>query len=370
MTHPETPSSDAQPAAPDAESLRTIAPELGTVAHEVVNAVSARLSDELIVQSRTWNRDGRLVDTARSIAFALLRTGISTDESVALMLGSLLGSDTGAEEQQRAEISDIVDALLNNSEPGADQSDTPFTFAPGSDNPTSIAAITERATAEPAVLAAWRAERRPMIDAPWPPPRDVYVIETANDADPVQLTADFQEALAIAGNSLPLVEVRRVDAIPNEYQRRIVNDGDLVWTRQPRVELQVADVYDEVLDDVGVFRSGRAVIPPDDRNRLTAYLLAASVVIDTADWIDDVIDPNVGAVVPTSIRTDGTWVWSDATTYYLSEHGIAPAPPLLAHIQAAQSSPSPLDSDTMRRAANVIYAFSSTDTRENLTETA
>ena len=38
--------------------------------------------------------------------------------------------------------------------------------------------------------------------------------------------------------------------------------------------------------------------------------------------------------VPTIIRTDGTWIWTDSTAYYLREYGLQPDADLLAHIRA------------------------------------
>ena len=55
----------------------------------------------------------------------------------------------------------------------------------------------------------------------------------------------------------------------------------------------------------------------------------------TTARLDDVWDTSAGSVVPMSFRTDGTWVWSDASTYYLQAHGLLPDPAMIEHIRAA-----------------------------------
>ncbi|MFD0540822.1 hypothetical protein ACFQY7_50440 [Actinomadura luteofluorescens] len=42
--------------------------------------------------------------------------------------------------------------------------------------------------------------------------------------------------------------------------------------------------------------------------------------------------------MPLTFHTDGTWVWSGAVAYYLTEHGVPPEPDLVAHIRAAGSA--------------------------------
>ena len=54
------------------------------------------------------------------------------------------------------------------------------------------------------------------------------------------------------------------------------------------------------------------------------YLLSGSPLMVAESAATDVFDADRGSVVPLHLRTDGTWIWSEATAYYAAEHGIAP----------------------------------------------
>jgi hypothetical protein len=70
--------------------------------------------------------------------------------------------------------------------------------------------------------------------------------------------------------------------------------------------------------------------------RLVAdYLDAGQPLLTTTGAMDDVVDPARRNVVPMGFRTDGTWIWTDSTTYYLRQHDLAPDAELLGHIRAA-----------------------------------
>jgi hypothetical protein len=72
--------------------------------------------------------------------------------------------------------------------------------------------------------------------------------------------------------------------------------------------------------------------------------------VPTAGHLDDVVDASRGNCVPTSFRTDGTWVWSDASTYYLEAHQLLPDPELVTHIRAANYAPPVIDDASRHRA--------------------
>ena len=96
---------------------------------------------------------------------------------------------------------------------------------------------------------------------------------------------------------------------------------------------------------------------PVDRARLLAYLRGGRRVLTTTAGMNDVLDPAAGAVVPTSLRTDGEWIWTDTVEYYLSRYGLAPDAQLTAHIEArlrrGQTVPG-TDQDTAIRAAGFL----------------
>jgi hypothetical protein len=61
--------------------------------------------------------------------------------------------------------------------------------------------------------------------------------------------------------------------------------------------------------------------------------------------------------MPSSFRTDGEWIWTDAVEYYLRQYGLAPDARLAARIaaQLARGVAQPdTDAETAERAADVL----------------
>src|SRR5262249_25897212 len=120
---------------------------------------------------------------------------------------------------------------------------------------------------------------------------------------------------------------------PPAYQQFARSGGDIAYLREPRPEIQLAPVYDEADE------TGPRVPPdhprPDGRERVLVlhYPNRRGLLMETTSQIEDILDPHAGQVVPISFRTDGYWVWSDATWFYLNQHYLAPAGPFLEHIR-------------------------------------
>lgn len=94
----------------------------------------------------------------------------------------------------------------------------------------------------------------------------------------------------------------------------------------------------------------------EERQRVAAYLRAGAPILTTTALQPDLIDPARGRVVGASFRTDGTWVWSDALTYYTRTYGLAPEDDFYAHIRACHyACPTPGDA-AQDEALNVLYA--------------
>ena len=94
----------------------------------------------------------------------------------------------------------------------------------------------------------------------------------------------------------------------------------------------------------------------EERQRVAAYLRAGTAILMTTALQPDLIDPARGRVVGASFRTDGTWVWSDALSYYAGAYGLAPEDEFYAHIRArGYACPIPGDA-AQDDALNVLYA--------------
>jgi hypothetical protein len=63
-----------------------------------------------------------------------------------------------------------------------------------------------------------------------------------------------------------------------------------------------------------------------------------------------VLDPSQLYCVPMSFRTDGKWIWNEASAYYADEHQLAPDAGLLEHLRATGYSPPPITGVDLYRA--------------------
>jgi hypothetical protein len=91
-----------------------------------------------------------------------------------------------------------------------------------------------------------------------------------------------------------------------------------------------------------------------ERDRVRAYLAGGTPVRITTELTDDTIDPTAGTVVPTNLRTDGDWVWTDAIGYYLDRYRLAPDSHLLTHIRRRGYRPAEVDVVARHRALAAV----------------
>jgi hypothetical protein len=97
--------------------------------------------------------------------------------------------------------------------------------------------------------------------------------------------------------------------------------------------LRMAAVFDAV-DEAGrpyFSADRRRVLDPGERSALAGYLDSAPMVVRASGFEVDPLDPDAGRVVPLGYRTDGVWVWQEASAYYLRTRGVAPDDALVAH---------------------------------------
>ncbi|MBB5856303.1 hypothetical protein ACFQ05_25855 [Amycolatopsis umgeniensis] len=119
-------------------------------------------------------------------------------------------------------------------------------------------------------------------------------------------------------------------------------------------EFTLARVFDLVDPATGPgFAPGHPLVEDEEERRaLVAYLAAGAPVLVTPMMMDDVVDPARTAVVPADFRTDGEWIWTDAVTYYLEHHRLAPEPGLLNRIRGRVADRVP--PEVVRRAAGFV----------------
>jgi len=99
---------------------------------------------------------------------------------------------------------------------------------------------------------------------------------------------------------------------------------------------RLARVFDFATPQTGPgFESGHRVITNvAEREWMLEFLRTGTAVLVSTARMKDVLNPHAGPVVPGNFRTDGTWIWTDAVTYYLEQHSLAPDEELARYIMA------------------------------------
>jgi hypothetical protein len=321
--------------------------------HGLLLRLAGHLPDELLCTARGWLAAGRTDELSRALAFAVLATRPPMTGPDVLTLAALLIEEGGDPATLSAvpvsEPDAVVPWAFTGPDPAADQDGVP----PAAD-PVDAAAVDFAAGVE-GVRGVWRAWRLPVLPTPWPPPRRVYVVETGPVADATSVGARLQVALAAAGEASPQVEVYGTGAALPVYQRLARAEGALVWAAEPAGPVRIARVFDAVDPERGPsFAAEHPVVTDEDEFRLLLERLDTGVpLLTTTALAEDVVEPARGPVVPLSFRTDGAWIWTEATTYYLQRYGLTPDPELHAHLLATPAAPEP-DGVALHRAAEAL----------------
>ncbi|MBB4905784.1 hypothetical protein [Actinophytocola algeriensis] len=176
----------------------------------------------------------------------------------------------------------------------------------------------------------------------WATTRDgsdrVYLVQATEDTDDTDLpsvAAAGQKALARLEDT-PKVEVFGPDTELPDYHERALLAATLLWSATPGTPVHVARAF----DGAGVRGPWFApdhelVVDPAERGRLLEFLAGGEVVLAANGRLTDVLSGAAGAV-PAGLRSDGTWVWSDASGYYLDRYQLAPDPELAVHAMATE----------------------------------
>ena len=331
--------------------------------HGLLLRLAGKAPDPLLMQCRAWLADGRVDELVRSVAFLARSQRVALVEDDFQLLGTLL-ADRGRDAWTLPGV-DIVQfdpppPFVFAANPAGTVTRSTADTAPADDvDRAAVAAVQEAA----GVRGLWRAWRSTVDDAPWPPPRKVYAVEAEPGVDVVALTARLQWRLSAAGEIEPQVETFPTGAELPAYQALAVSYGALLWASTPAQDVQIAFIFDDVDLETGPrFDDAHERIDDAEEARLVAdYLNAGEVLLLTTAMMDDVVDPSRRDVVPMNFRTDGRWVWTDCTTYYLEQHGLAPDLDLLAHIRASGYRVPPVDGVAAHRAIAALQSYESTE---------
>jgi hypothetical protein len=303
--------------------------------HRMLLRLAGSLPDSSLTRARTLLADGECRALAVELTADLLWQAIPLSEADEDCLAELLEAN-GLD-------SSPLDALPTASEWAPPLYDFTAAFPSESGDHTARDALDRTAediARTPGVRGLWRSWRNPIIGDS--PPCRVFVAETDEEADPVLLTGRLQRGLAAAGEAEPQVEVYTTGERLPPYQELARSRGTLLWSLAAGPFL-MAPVFDE---DGSMARFDDL----DEAGKVAAYLRAGELLLSTPERLVDALAPVRGMVVPANIRTDGTWVWADAVTYYLEEYGLEPVPGLLAHIRSAHYTSPAVDGATRHRA--------------------
>ncbi len=308
----------------------------------------------------------RLAGRVPDDGLAIMRTCVADgeDEEAVDMLAAVL---TTGRLPLTADEADVARAVLTECEldPAlADQAppldrlpDPPYRFeAPPDGDPDAELVDAAVTAAEPVggLGGLWRVQRssaRATVG--------VWLAEADPSADVVELIAEMQQALAEAGEIPPRLEVFAEGAELTPYHQAALAEATLVWTPPDMAEPQLARVFDGADPQTGPFFAPDhpRIAEGAERDRLLAYLRGTGLLLASMGYLQDILDPGDDAgVVPIGFRCDGEWIWTDAVTYYLDRHGIAPDPQLRAHVLAAGEPPVGLSRVAAHRAMEILTA--------------
>lgn len=190
-------------------------------------------------------------------------------------------------------------------------------------------------------------------------PVPVYLAHWAGDGSlaPVE---QLRGAARVGGSRDAGVEVVTEPDRMTALQREIRAQGDILWTRERDSGMRLAPVFDGV-DDAGTpyFDPRRPLLTDlGERTRVLEYMRGAAVLLATSDTAGDVLNPECDAKVPMNVRTDGVWIWADASEYYLEQHWISPEEEFLTYIHSMNGQPAPLEPEVVDRALDSLIGRS------------
>lgn len=170
---------------------------------------------------------------------------------------------------------------------------------------------------------------------------DLHLVELVPGADAGAVAYRIHQALVDSGEEIPRVEVLGDETQLSSYHEAALAAADLIWVAEEPLLPTLAAVFDGTDDDgQPFFKPDRPVLRGKKRDSLLAYLRGGELVLAGLGQLDDVISGESDRV-PLGYRSDGVWIWCEASTYYLETHGLAPDPKLQSWITGDAPVPPP-----------------------------
>jgi hypothetical protein len=215
------------------------------------------------------------------------------------------------------------------------------------------AQVRQAIQADEDAVGLWACSAGPAYGSPWPSPVRCYVVEASSDEGAMRLDRRLHEPFA-TGDAGPRIFVIGPGGAQLPDVTMVLDVAPLIWAREPAVEIQLAPVFTE-LDEDGRPRGAEG--PPlteQERDVVLAYLDSAETILRASEPGADALDEERYAEVPLDLRSDGLWVWSDATGYYLTEHDVRPAAGLVQRAVELAGRPPALDAVAYHRVLEAL----------------
>ncbi|NBE80129.1 hypothetical protein [Micromonospora rubida] len=339
--------------------------------HVLLLRLAGTLQDGLLTDIRGWLAEGRRRDVAQALAFEAVSQPLQlAGDEIELLRVELIRGGAGTDlalalEELRGERPSAPWLFRSALPTGADEAGLVVrpldrTGEPPEGLDAVERALVAEASGVPGMRAVWHSWRMPSNARPWQEPVRVAVVSVDDTLESMpSLTVRLRRVMAGAGDADAQVEVCWAGLDVPFYQTLARSCGALLWASRPAAPITTARVFDGVDPVRGPwFTTNRPVIADGaERDQLIAALSSAVVITWSSAQMADVLAPERGDIVPLHLRTDGSWVWSDAVTYYLENYGLAPDPDLAAHLggPGLAEPAEPLDEISVHRA--LVHLF-------------
>ncbi|GLL08158.1 hypothetical protein [Dactylosporangium matsuzakiense] len=285
------------------------------------------LPDDLVVATRHLAVAGEVEEAVEALTSALVQGRLAVTDLEREQLEQVrdrLGLD-------RAAIAGLprtgprLPVFLVDGGPDAEAADAAGVVA----GPADLAVLDRLPLWSAAVAGVWRGWRYPATATASLPPRAVYVVEVPTE-DAVRMVVHAWYRSGRPGPDGPLVEPYVTGRALPGLAVQVRSEGVLVYVPAEPV-FQEAEVFAAPPSSGAVALSPR--LPAAEADWLADRLERAPRILERSPEADDALDPGRPGIVPRGVRTDGRWLWSEESVYYLREHRIGPPEPFLEYLR-------------------------------------